>query len=202
VIAELCERWDVTVVSDEVYARLVFDGREHLSVADVPGLRERSIVIGSLSKSHAASGWRLGFLRADAERTAVLRRVHEVTTNGTAAPLQLAAGRADVFGAGWAPAAELAQRRDRARALFERLGLRFGPTDGGPFLFGDIRGVTDEPCDEYVRTLLTGSGVLIVPGSPFFADAQRGRHFVRIATNRPPEVLRAAERALLGEGAT
>jgi aminotransferase len=196
-IARLCERWDVTVISDEVYAGLVFDGRAHLSVMDVPGLRDRSIVIGSLSKSLAISGWRLGYLRAAPPRTAVLRRVHEVTSNGTAAPLQYAAGHAGLItGEHWQPALDLAARRDVAQQIFGDLGFTFQPAQGGCFLLADISAVTTADCHDYVRRMLEESAVLVVPATPFFADRERGSKYVRIAFNRTLDTLRAAERNL------
>ncbi|ONI88319.1 aminotransferase class I/II [Actinosynnema sp. ALI-1.44] len=198
-IAELCQRWDVTVVSDEVYSSFAFDGRPHVSAADVPGLRDRNVVIGSLSKSHAVSGWRLGYLRADATRTQVFRRVHEITTNGTAAPLQIAAAQAGLFtGNRWNPAGTLAARRDAVQSIFTRLGLDCVPAQGGCFFLAGISAVTRDDCETYVHRLLRESGVLLVPGCSFFADEADGRQFVRIAFNRSLETVQAAERKLLG----
>ncbi|AGL19074.1 pyridoxal phosphate-dependent aminotransferase [Actinoplanes sp. N902-109] len=201
-IAELCECWDTTVISDEVYARLVFDDRIHLSVADVPRLRPRSIVVGSLSKSVAVSGWRLGYLRAAPEYTRVLRRVHEVTTNGTAAPLQYAAGHAAVLTAEWwHPATELAARRDMAVDMLRAAGLDCRPAEGGCFLLADISGITGADCHTYVRDLLDERAVLMVPGTAFFADPADGHRYVRVAFNRTQDTLRTAARHLLDQGA-
>jgi aminotransferase len=198
-IAEICGKWDVAVISDETYANLIYDELEHFSVADVPQLGDRSIVIGSLSKNLAISGWRLGYLRADAKRTEVLRRVHQTMTNGTAAPLQLAVGETDVLDGGWwKPAPALADRRDRAVRIFRRLGHRIQPPDGGCFLLADAGNVTGD-CLTYVRQLLQESGVLVAPGCAFFADLGRGRKYVRVAFNRSLETLAAAERNLLPE---
>ncbi|MEV7187271.1 pyridoxal phosphate-dependent aminotransferase [Kitasatospora sp. NPDC093102] len=197
-IAALCERWDVTVIADEVYSQLVFDDRPHLSVADVPALRDRSVVVGSLSKSHAISGWRLGFLRARPELTAVFRRVHEITTNGAAAPLQLAAGLTNLFDAGTLTAAkELSQARDEMADILTRMGLTFRMPQGGCFILADIRSATDDDCRTYARRVLAESSVLLAPGTPFFADEERGRNYVRVAFNRTPETLTAARRRLL-----
>ncbi|WP_251983033.1 pyridoxal phosphate-dependent aminotransferase [Streptomyces violaceusniger] len=197
-IAALCERWEVTVIADEVYANLVFDERPHLSAADVPALRDRSVVIGSLSKSHAISGWRLGFLRARQELTTAFRRVHEITTNGASAPLQLATGLTDLFdAASLAAAKELAGARDEMADILSRMGLTFRTPQGGCFILADIRSVTDEHCAAYVRRVLEESSVLLAPGAPFFADEERGRHYVRVAFNRSPHVLGAARRSLL-----
>jgi N-succinyldiaminopimelate aminotransferase len=198
-IAELCERWDVTVICDEVYRDFVFDGRRHLSVTEVPGLAERSIVVGSMSKSHAVSGWRLGFLRADPARTEVLRRVHEVTTNGAATPLQVAAGLAALSVDRTVTSAEMGRRRDRVQDVFSRMGMKFAPAEGGCFLFADISPLTGGRKDgtAFVRELLDSAGVLIVPGASFFADPTRGEQYVRIAFNRHTEVLREVECRIL-----
>jgi aminotransferase len=198
-IATLCSRWGVTVISDEVYSGLLFDDRTHVSVADVEALDPYSIVIGSLSKGAAVSGWRLGYLRADPARTAVLRRVHETTTNGTGAPLQRAAGAVGLPGAPWwRPAPGLAERRNVAQRILHDMGLTFRPADGGCFLLADISGVTSEDSTTYVRCLLAERNVLLVPGGGFFADRARGRAYVRMAFNRPMETLDAAARALVG----
>ncbi|MER6528876.1 pyridoxal phosphate-dependent aminotransferase [Streptomyces sp. NPDC001508] len=197
-IAGLCERWDVSVICDEVYRDFTFDGRRHVSVAEVPGLAERAVVVGSLSKSHAVSGWRLGFLRADRERTAVLRRVHELTTNGTATPLQVAAGRAALTPGLAVVTREMNRRRDAAQEIFGAVGMEFSPVEGGCFLFADISRLTGgrQDCGAFVRDLLDRAGVLIVPGSPFFSDPGQGAQYVRIAFNRKIETLREAQRRM------
>ncbi|MFV2098690.1 pyridoxal phosphate-dependent aminotransferase [Micromonospora sp. LOL_014] len=197
-IGELCERWDTTVVSDEVYRSLVFDGRRHVSVTEIPALTGRTVVIGSLSKSHAVSGWRLGFLRSDPTRTETLRRVHELTTNGTAAPLQAAAGHAARSVDLAEVCAEMGRRRDLAQEIFSGMGMKFTPAEGGCFLLADIGGLTGgrEDCTAYAHRLLDRAGVLLAPGTPFFADPQQGRGYVRIAFNRQAATLREAERRI------
>jgi aminotransferase len=195
-IAELCERWDVTVICDEVYSAYTFDGRTHVSAADVPALRERSIVIGSLSKSHAISGWRLGYLRAPAAMSSVLRQVHVATTAGAASPLQQAVVRAGVLTGGWQPAARMQRNRDRVVAMFTALGLRCRVPDGGCYVVADIRPVTTESSVEFAGRLLRAGGVVVVPGEFFFDQGAGGADFVRIAVNRAGDTLDAAERAL------
>lgn len=197
-IAGLCERFDATVICDEVYRTFVFDGRRHVSVTDIPELTDRNIVIGSLSKSHAISGWRLGFLRSDPRRTETLRRVHELTTNGTAAPLQAA-----VASAAWAvdldeARIEMSRRRDLAQEIFSGMGMKFAPVEGGCFLFADISPLTGGRGDgtDFAHHLLDTAGVLLAPGAPFFGDPAEGRDYVRIAFNRQAETLREAERRI------
>ncbi|RSO06592.1 pyridoxal phosphate-dependent aminotransferase [Streptomyces sp. WAC 06783] len=198
VIAELCERWDVTVVSDEVYADYVYDGRQHCSAAEVPGLAERSIVVGSFSKSHAISGWRLGFLRAPARWTELLRQIHVATTAGAPAAFQHAAAAVDLHGPGRQQrSAAMAARRDSAVALLRDAGFHCAAPAGGCYVLAGIDGLTDEPSPAFVRTLLQESGVLLAPATSFFADPRRGERQVRVAFNRPAETLDTARRHLL-----
>ncbi|MEV5597086.1 pyridoxal phosphate-dependent aminotransferase [Streptomyces sp. NPDC052496] len=199
-IAELAERWDTTVICDEVYSSYVFDGRDLTSVTEVPGLAERSIVVGSLSKNYAISGWRLGFLRADPARTETLRRVHEVTTLGTAAPLQIAVGLAALSADLPAAGQEMERRRDQALGIFTRMGMKITPAEGGCFLFADISPLTGGRLDSraFAHELLDDTGVLLVPAGPCFAEPERGAQYVRIAFNRQAELLSEVERRIFG----
>ncbi|WP_207957813.1 pyridoxal phosphate-dependent aminotransferase [Streptomyces sp. YIM 98790] len=197
-LAGLCERWNATAISDEVYSAFVFDGRRHLSVAEVPGLAGRSVVVGSLSKSHAVSGWRVGFLRADRTRSEAFQRVHQLTTLGTAAPLQFAAAHAALSADPAEACAQMAARRDLAQAMFSRLGMKFAPVEGGCYVFADIGPLTGghEECLPFIRRLHERTGVVLAPGTAFFADPARGSQYVRIAFNKSLETLRTAEQRL------
>ena len=197
VIADLCERWDVMVVSDEVYASCTFDGRRHISAADVPGLADRSVVIGSLSKSHSISGWRLGYLRADAELTSVLRKAHVAATTGATAPLQRAVADSGVLLPGvWDPVPELQRCRDRAVDIFSRFGLDCPVVEGGCYVFADISPLTADHSELFVRRLLDDPGVLVVPGSCFFGSPGGGANHVRIAFNKSDQAFEDAAHRL------
>ncbi|WP_410676222.1 aminotransferase class I/II-fold pyridoxal phosphate-dependent enzyme [Amycolatopsis sp. cmx-4-68] len=201
-IAELAERWDTTVICDEVYSNFVFDGRAMTSIAEVPGLAERSIVVGSLSKSYAISGWRLGFLRADAARTQAMRRVHELTTCGTAAPLQVAVGLAALSADLTAAGHGMGRRRDLAVEIFTGMGMKITPAEGGCFLLADVSPLTAGRRDskDFVLEFLDATGVLVVPGGPSFSDPSRGAQYVRIAFNRQFELLQEVERRVRAAG--
>src|SRR5713226_4912840 len=90
-VAELCQRHDVLAVTDEIYERILYDGREHVSLASLPGMRERTITISGLSKTFSVTGWRLGYAIAPAELSIGIRRVHDFLTVGAPHPLQMAA---------------------------------------------------------------------------------------------------------------
>ncbi|MFL5911979.1 MAG: pyridoxal phosphate-dependent aminotransferase [Gaiellaceae bacterium] len=200
-IAELCEKWNATVLSDEVYGGYVFDGNEHVSVAAVPELRDRSVVIGSLSKSHSASGWRLGYLRAEAELSKVLRQVHVALVAGTAAPLQEAAARAAAADPGFfAPSEDLTAQRERAVQVFEDFGMRCIAPEGGCYVMADISPITDEDGETFAHRLVQEAKVLVTPGNFFYSRPDGGAEFIRIAFNRRLEVFDEVERLLAERG--
>lgn len=198
-LAELCERWNATVISDEVYAAFAFD-RPHLSVADVPSLRDRAIVIGSLSKSHAVSGWRIGYLRANAAMTDVLRRMHIAATGFAVSPLQQAVVSTGLLDrAAWDPAPELKGLRDRAVTMLTEAGLTCTAPEGGCYVLAGIRTVTELGSHRFAEQLLERRKVLVVPGTAFYGDAGHGDRFVRVAFNRQPHTLDEAAARLTRE---
>ncbi|MET0233009.1 MAG: pyridoxal phosphate-dependent aminotransferase [Kibdelosporangium sp.] len=196
-IAELCTRWNAVVISDEIYSAFVFDGNRHISAADVPGLRDRSLVVGSLSKSHAVSGWRIGYLRASASLTAVLRRVHVAVCGGAPGPLQHAAAEAAALDPEFGrPADDLSAQRHRVVKIFADLGFRCVPPDGGCYLMADIRPYTDEDCETTAHQLVKRARVLVAPGRFFHFAPGLGDEYVRIAFNREPALLDEVARRL------
>lgn len=196
-IAELCAHWDTTVICDEVYSAFVFDGHTHVSAAEQPALRQRSVVVGSLSKSHAMSGWRIGYIRASAELTTVLRQVHVALVAGTAAPLQEAAAQAAALDPDFGrPGDDLSAQRERTMKVFSDLGVDCMPPEGGCYVMADIRPMTDEDGESFAYRLVKEARVLVVPGSYFYADEACGNEFVRIAFNRPVELFDEVERRL------
>ncbi|MGW1540143.1 pyridoxal phosphate-dependent aminotransferase [Streptomyces sp. NPDC002309] len=196
-IAQLCERYDLFVISDETYAAYVYDGRRHISAADVPALRGRSVVVGSLSKAYAISGWRLGFLRAAPAVTRALRKVHMGLTGGTAAPLQQAAARSGLIGGtAWDPRPVMQALRDRTVDILRRAGLNCPSPEGGCYVTAELGPYRPEGCQGFVERLAGDHGVLVVPGRLFLSDRDTDSGFVRVAFNKPEASLDAAERRL------
>ncbi|WP_433580531.1 pyridoxal phosphate-dependent aminotransferase [Nocardia brasiliensis] len=188
-IAESCHRWNAVVISDEIYAGYVYDGRQHISAADLPGLRDRSFVAGSLSKSHAISGWRIGYLRASAPLTTAARRIHTAVCGGTAAPLQEAVARVAAAARGLAePGANLRAQRDRTIEIFDNSGFHCLSPDGGCYVMADITPFTDSGSEFLTDHLLQKAGVLVIPGRYFHlddTDHADADAYIRIAFNRP-----------------
>ncbi|MFY1587930.1 pyridoxal phosphate-dependent aminotransferase [Micromonospora sp. WMMD734] len=194
VIAELCERHDLMVISDEVYAAYVYDDGTHISAADVPALRDRVVVVGSFSKSHAISGWRIGYLRAAPALTRALRGIQTGLTGGAPVPLQQAVARSGlVAGQDWDPRPELQQLRDRALHVFRSVGLRCTVPRGGCYIVAELGPYGREDCQSFVRRLAADLGVLLAPGRLFMSDRSADSGFVRIAFNKPPAYLDTAQ---------
>ncbi|SDG59702.1 aminotransferase [Lentzea fradiae] len=186
-IAALCHQWNAVVISDEIYSGFTF-AKPHISVTEVPGLRDRSFLVGSLSKTHSVSGWRLGYLRASAELTAIARRVHATVCAGAPAPLQEAVAKAAAQDPGFAtPADDLRSQRDRVVTLLEKIGMECRLPDGGCYLMARVpRG---ESSDDFAHRLVREAGVLVAPGTVFHVDPAAGADHVRVAFNRSSEFL-------------
>ncbi|WP_069869852.1 pyridoxal phosphate-dependent aminotransferase [Streptomyces malaysiensis] len=192
-LTAVCERHDLTLITDEVYDRFVYDGHRHLSpVGAVPALRHRSVVVGSLSKTRAMSGWRLGYCLAPPALTAALRRVHERTTLGAPHPLQhgaVALGPTEE--ATVATARALFQdRRDLVCEALRRAGCAVRTPQGGWFVLAGTAALARDS-RELARRLVEHAGVLVAPGASFFAPPEAGDDWVRIALVRDHAQVRA-----------
>ena len=192
-IAALCQRWNAVAITDEIYEHLVYEG-EHVRIATLPGMWERTITISGLSKTYSVTGWRLGYLLAPARLTVPIRRVHDFLTVGAAAPLQEGAAVALRFGPEYYAdlLAGYAERRAVLLAGLQAAGFHVYPPAGAYYIMTDITplGGTDDVA--FVRQMIEQVGVAAVPGSSFYADRARGRTQVRFAFPKRIETLRAA----------
>lgn len=189
-IAELARRRGLWVISDEVYEGQVHDG-PHLSIRSLPGMAARTLVVGSMSKSHGMTGWRLGWVAGPAEAAARIGDLAITTTYGVAGFIQDAALAALQGGA--AEEAEIAaryrRRRDLAFAcLANRPGLRLHPAAGGMYAMIDIR-PTGLSGSAFAEQLLDAEGIAVMPGESF-GEAAAGH--ARIALTRPDDELAEA----------
>ena len=198
-IAELARRHDVVVVTDEIYEHLAYDGREHVSIATLPGMRERTITIGGPSKTFSVTGWRIGYCLADAPLTAAIRKVHDFLTVCAPAPLQDAAAAAMEEAASYYPRllAEYEVRRERLHGILNRSGIPCQKPQGAYYFLVDIGhfGFPDDVA--FARFLVREVGVAVVPGSSFY-HPPGGAQQVRFCFCKTPETLAAAEARLAG----
>jgi aminotransferase len=198
-VAELCQRWDVLCLSDEVYEHLVFDGGEHRSMIEIDGMRERTAVVNSLSKAYNVTGWRIGWVLAPPALTAAVRTVHDLTTYCAPAPLQAAAVTALGLPAAYHRRLRgtLERHRDQLRGSLERSGFRCYPAHGGYFLMTDLGGFgckTDHELGDY---LISEVGIAAVPGSAFYARPGAGPGLMRFCFGRTEATIAAAGERLL-----
>ncbi|MCX6938515.1 MAG: aminotransferase class I/II-fold pyridoxal phosphate-dependent enzyme [Verrucomicrobia bacterium] len=196
-IAALAEEFDTFVITDEVYEHLVFDGREHVYFAALPGMARRTLSCSSLSKTFSITGWRLGYVHAPAEVIAQARKVHDFLTVGAAAPLQ----HAVVTALGWGPgyyaglADEYQSRRDLLLGYLDQTGLAYSRPEGAYFVMLDVTPLGFASDLECAHWMTREIGVAPVPGSSFFPYPEN--RYVRLNFAKSAPVLRAAGERLI-----
>jgi aminotransferase len=203
-IADLCQRHGALAVTDEIYEYILYDGAEHVSIASLPGMAERTITISGLSKTWSATGWRIGWCVASEPLTGAIRKVHDFLTVGAPAPLQEAAAVALDFGPEYfrSLAEEYAARRDLLLGALEEVGFRVFTPRGAYYAMTDIGGLSGEGDVAFAHALVARGGVATVPGSSFFLDPADGRALVRFCFAKRLETLERAAavlRARLGQ---
>jgi aspartate/methionine/tyrosine aminotransferase len=196
-IAGLCREFDVIAFTDDIYEHLVFEG-EHIPLATLPGMAERTVSIHSMSKTYSVTGWRVGWTIAPADLSIGIRRVHDFLTVGAAAPLQAAAVAALAFPPAYYAdlVAGYRERRDILVPALEAAGFRVHRPAGAYYVMTDIRDLTDEDDVAFALRLIRDPGVAAVPGSSFFSRPELGRTKLRFAFPKRRETLEAAAERL------
>ena len=197
-IAEQCHRTNAYAITDEIYQYLVYDGFKHISLATLPGMRERTITINAMSKTYSVTGWRVGYAIAPPEVTSAIRKMHDFLTVGAAAPLQQAGATALRLPESYYQ--QLCEgykaRRDRMLAGLERAGFRCFLPHGAYYIMADISAFGFPSDMEFVRHLVKDIGVSCVPGSSFYRDLASGAQQVRFTYCKKDATLDEALRRL------
>lgn len=182
-IAEQCCRMNAYAITDEIYQYLVYDGFRHISLATLPGMRERTITINALSKTYSVTGWRVGYAIAPPEVTNAIRKMHDFLTVGAAAPLQAAGATAMRLPQTYYQklCENYRMRRDRMLAGLERAGFRCFQPHGAYYIMTDVSAFGFPDDVEFARYLVREIGVAVVPGSSFYRDPALGTQQVRFA---------------------
>ena len=192
-IAGLAQERDLIVFTDDIYEHILYAG-EHIPIATIPGMAERTVAVNSLSKTYSVTGWRVGWVIAPAALTGAIRKVHDFLTVGAAAPLQaagvVALGLPDAYYAGLAAAYR--ERRDVLLSALDAAGFRTYPPDGAYYVMTDVASLTDDDDVTYAQRLTASPGVATVPGSSFYSRPELGRTKVRFAFPKRLETLHAA----------
>jgi aspartate/methionine/tyrosine aminotransferase len=194
-IAVLCLRHDVIVISDEVYAEIVFDV-PHVSIATLPGMADRTITIDSMGKTFSVTGWKVGWALAAPPLTAALRAVHQFVSFTNSAPFQEAL--ADVLPLAARDGfydrlrADYRRRRDRLAAVLTHAGLPPLPIGGAYFLLSDVGALGETSDVAFCRRLVTETGVAAIPTSVFYAQPQAAPRLARFCFAKRDETIDAA----------
>jgi aminotransferase len=190
-IADLCLRHDVLAITDEIYEHLVYEG-EHVRLATLPGMADRTVTISGISKTYSLTGWRVGWLIAPPVLTEGIRKVHDFLTVGAAHPLQIASATALAL-----PSTYYAQfvndYRDRRDLLVEGLQtLGFGcvAPAGAYYVMADISGFGYPDDFAFAQHLIEHLAVATVPGSSFFHEPGLGANRIRFSYPKKLETIR------------
>ncbi|MBK6941493.1 MAG: aminotransferase class I/II-fold pyridoxal phosphate-dependent enzyme [Planctomycetes bacterium] len=193
-IATLCQEHDCLAITDEIYEYILYDGAQHVSLATLPGMAERTVTISGHSKTFSVTGWRIGYAIAPPAITAAIRKVHDFLTVGAPHPLQEAAAAALAFPPQFFLdlGAAYTKRRDR---LFDGLSrANFNPVKpkGAYYIMADIGhfGFRDDVA--FAKHLVETVGVAGVPGSSFFRDPEAGKRWIRFCFPKQDSTIDAA----------
>ncbi len=189
-LAAIAERHDLLVISDEIYDRLVYAGHQHEALSALPGMRERTILLGGFSKAYAMTGWRVGYACAPADLLEGILKVHQyvIMSAPTAAQDAAVAGLLDAEADVGRMVAEYDRRRQMFVAGLDRIGLPTVEPRGAFYAFPRISG-TGLSSDAFSERLLHEQHVAVIPGSAFGAS---GEGYVRASIATSYEDLEAA----------
>ena len=197
-IAALCRKWDVVAIADEIYEHIIYDGHQHIPIASIEGMADRTVTINGLSKTYSVTGWRVGWAISPSSLTGAIRKVHDFLTVGAPAPLQeagaVALGLPDQY------YLDLAAKYRRLRYMLldilERHHFTCYKPYGAYYIMTDISTFGFRDDVEFARYLVKEVGVGAVPGSSFYKDQSKGRTKLRFCYCKRDETLTEADRRL------
>lgn len=199
-IAKLCQEFDVIAITDEVYDRLTYDGAEHISLATIDGMWERTLTLNSVGKTFSVTGWKIGWSVGPAKLNQALRASHQWVTFATSTPMQEATAVAieqAISGSYYQDLrVEYNERRQLLYDILEGIGLPILPADGSYFISADISaiGYTDDRA--FCRMLTSEYGVAAIPTSAFYSDPSQAPTLARFCFAKKIETLHAAAERL------
>ena len=201
-IAELCRRHDAIAITDEIYEHIYYEG-EHIPIATLPEMAERTITISGASKTFSVTGWRVGTIISPASVAGAIRKVHDFLTVGAPAPLQeaIAVGMETLDRAYYdSLATEYRTRRDLLYRGLVDAGFKCKSPEGAYYILADFSDLSELSDVDFARWLVTDVGVASVPGSSFFSKREMGRNITRFAFCKTEPMLEEAVRRLRAIG--
>ncbi|MFE5367048.1 pyridoxal phosphate-dependent aminotransferase [Streptomyces mirabilis] len=197
-IAKLAVERDLLVITDEVYEHLVFDEAEHLPLASFPGMRERTVTIGSAGKTFSFTGWKVGWVTGTPGLVAAVRSAKQFLTYVASGPFQYAVAEAlalpDTYFAAFR--ADMLAKRDVLAAGLTEAGFKVFQPAGTYFITTDIRPLGESDGFAFCRALPERAGVVAIPNAVFYDHREAGAPFVRFAFCKRTEVLEEAAKRL------
>ncbi|MFJ3768648.1 pyridoxal phosphate-dependent aminotransferase [Streptomyces sp. NPDC090082] len=193
-VAELAVERDLLVVTDEVYEHLVFGDAEHLPIASLPGMRERTVTIGSAGKTFSFTGWKVGWITASPDLTSAVRSAKQFLTYVSSGPFQYAVAEALRLPAAYFDGlrADLSAKRDLLSEGLAQAGFEVYRPAGTYFVTTDIRPLGATDGFAFCRSLPERAGVVAIPNAVFYDHREAGAPFVRFAFCKRTEVLEEA----------
>lgn len=200
-IAGLCQQWNVIAITDEVYEHIVFDQTEHVRLAQLPGMAERTLTVSSLSKTFSFTGWRIGWVIAPPDLTTAVRLAHQFVLDCSATPLQYGAACALSLADDYYTtlAADYQHKRDYLAAVLGEIGLDVSLPAGAYFIMAGIKPLGFADDFSFCKYLAAEVGVAAIPPSAFYSAQNKslGQGYVRFAFCKTMETLERAKERLL-----
>jgi aminotransferase len=199
-IADLCKEHGALCFTDEIYEHIIYgqkadaDPLEHISMATIEGMRERTVVVNSLSKTYSVTGWRVGYCIAPPDITSAIRKVHDFLTVGAANPLQHAGAYALSLPPSYYDGlqSDYQKKRDFIVPVLQDAGFKCDSPHGAYYVMCDISDFGFANDIEFTKHLIREIGVAVVPGSSFYHDPSLGSQLVRFCFCKKDETLEAA----------
>lgn len=203
-IADLCKEHQALCFTDEIYEHITYsaeedgDPMEHISMATIEGMRDRTVIVNSLSKTYSVTGWRVGYCIAPPDITSAIRKVHDFLTVGAANPLQ----HAGAYAMGLPPGyyvelqKEYLLKRNFIVNVLRETGFKCDYPEGAYYVMADISEFGFPNDIEFTKHLIRGIGVAVVPGSSFYHEPSMGSQLVRFCFCKKDETLEAAAERL------
>jgi aminotransferase len=219
-IADLCKEFDAICFTDEIYEHIIYNETEkgkrktenkeilnpksqilnpkHICMAQIDGMRERTVVVNSLSKTYSVTGWRVGYVIAPSDITSAIRKVHDFLTVGAANPLQHAGAYALTLPESYyiELQKEYQRKRDFIVPVLQNAGFKCEMPQGAYYVMTDISDFNFKDDVEFTKHLIREIGVAVVPGSSFYYDKSLGAKKVRFCFCKKDETLEAAAERL------
>ena len=194
-IADFSKKYDVIVITDEIYEHIIYENLKHIPIATLPGMRERTITISGVSKTFSVTGWRIGYILAPEKLTKGIRKIHDFLTVGAPAPLQEACARAIDSSESYYDELKnfYEYRRDLLYNALIDIGFKAIKPEGAYYILCEFDNFGFYDDVKFTEYLIKEIGVAVVPGSSFFSkDNSDGKKYIRFCFCKKEETLKKA----------